>query len=171
MTKIDLDAVVLAGFTMAHAVWSVSDTAEDELLTPLAVVVRDGQRQLMRFEGDIQLQAIEAGKRTIAEHAASLEAWAFAREGAMRLSQSDDPPQDVISVEFATRDIPAAVVIQEFKRADRRRAFCLLGRPVFMLDGAILESVPPALLEAFLEGIQSHVHAGPLWRKWTSAIQ
>lgn len=171
MTLVDLDAVVLAGFAMAHAVWSVSDTTDDELLTPLAIVVRDGQRQLLRFEGDTQLQAIEVGKQTIAEQAAALEAWAFAREGAMRLHGSDDPPQDVISVEFAARDMPPAFAVLEFRRSNAANGFRLLGQPVFILEGTILESVPPALSDAFMEGIQSHAHASPLWTSWTTAIQ
>ncbi len=57
MTDFDLDAVFLAGFTMAHAVRSVSDTPDDELLVPLAIVTRNGERQLMRFEADSQVEA------------------------------------------------------------------------------------------------------------------
>lgn len=42
----------LGGFVLAHAVWNVSDTDADELLCPLAVVERNGQRELIRFEAE-----------------------------------------------------------------------------------------------------------------------
>lgn len=42
--------VILAGFVLAHAAWSVSDVPKGELLVPLAVVEKNGQRQLLRFE-------------------------------------------------------------------------------------------------------------------------
>jgi len=41
----------LAGFTLAHAAWSLSDTDDGEPLCPLAVIEQhDGARRLVRFE-------------------------------------------------------------------------------------------------------------------------
>ena len=38
-------AVSLAGFVLAHAVWSVSDLPQGELLVPLALIEKAGQRK------------------------------------------------------------------------------------------------------------------------------
>jgi len=38
-------ALRLAGFVLAHAAWSISDVPRGELLVPLAIVERQGQRQ------------------------------------------------------------------------------------------------------------------------------
>jgi hypothetical protein len=54
--------VLLAGFVLAHAAWSVSDLPKGQLLVPLAVVETGGQRQLLRFEAQTQEQSIAAGK-------------------------------------------------------------------------------------------------------------
>ena len=47
--------VLLAGFVLAHAAWSVSDLPKGQLLVPLAVVETGGQRQLLRFEAQTQV--------------------------------------------------------------------------------------------------------------------
>lgn len=42
-------ALALAGFVLAHAAWSLSDTDDDDLLCPLSVVERgDGECKLTR---------------------------------------------------------------------------------------------------------------------------
>jgi hypothetical protein len=75
--------VLLAGFVLAHAAWSISDVPKGELLIPLAVVESAGQRQLIRFEAPTQEAAIAKGKATLAGQQAELDARAFAREGLM----------------------------------------------------------------------------------------
>ena len=74
-------AILLAGFVLAHAAWSVSDLPKGELLVPLAVVEKNGQRQLLRFEAQTQDQAIADGKGTIARRQSEFDARAFGREG------------------------------------------------------------------------------------------
>jgi len=54
--------LILAGFTLAHATWSVSDLPTGELLVPMAIYEKSGQRQLERFSAPTQLQAITAAK-------------------------------------------------------------------------------------------------------------
>ena len=62
MTSLPQSALSLAGFTLAHAAWSLSDTHDGELLCPLAVLEQqDGTRRFMRFEADTQEHAIIAG--------------------------------------------------------------------------------------------------------------
>jgi len=74
-------ALRLVGFVLAHAAWSISDVPKGELPVPLAIVERQGQRQLFRFEAETQDAAIAKGKATVAEATDSVDAWAFAREG------------------------------------------------------------------------------------------
>jgi hypothetical protein len=72
---------LLAGFALAHAAWSVSDLPKGELLVPLAVVEKNGQRQLLRFEAKTQEQAIAQAKAALTQRQPELDAWAFVREG------------------------------------------------------------------------------------------
>lgn len=48
--QFDKSLLSLAGFAFAHAAWSVSDLSEGELLVPLALIEKSGERQLLRFE-------------------------------------------------------------------------------------------------------------------------
>src|SRR4051812_395451 len=81
MTELPHTALALAGFALAHAAWSISDTEDGELLCPLAVVEsKDGARRLMRFEADTQEEAIVAGKAAMRDATGDAAAWAFARE-------------------------------------------------------------------------------------------
>src|SRR5512132_1724097 len=68
--------VLLAGFVLAHAAWSVSDLPKGELLVPLAVVETGGQRQLLRFEAQTQEQSIAEAKATLTKRQGQLDAWA-----------------------------------------------------------------------------------------------
>ena len=74
-------ALLLAGFVLAHAAWSISDTPD--LLVPLAIVERGGKRQLNRFEASTQEEAIAHGKEAMTALSADADDWVFAREGLM----------------------------------------------------------------------------------------
>src|SRR2546425_10308417 len=76
--------LLLAGFVLAHAAWSVSDLPNGELLAPLAMVERGGHREITRFEAASQAAAIAEGRAAMAKLGTSVDAWAFAREGLIR---------------------------------------------------------------------------------------
>ena len=69
--------ILLAGFVLAHAAWSVSDLPKGELLVPLAIVEKNGQRQLLRFEAPTQAQAIAEGKVLEGAEAARVVSWLY----------------------------------------------------------------------------------------------
>ena len=166
MPTIPAAALLLAGFALAHATWSVSDTQPDELLVPLAVIEAEaGQRSLQRFEADTQEQAIAAGQAAAAEFTHTALAWAFAREGAVRTSAG---PVDVISVDCWTRGMTAPVtLVQPFARASKEGPFRLLGPPLLSVGGRQLEATAAQPhLATVMEGVRSHPKAAPLWRTW-----
>jgi len=165
MANLSRDAVALAGFTLAHAVWSVSDTEPDELLTPLALLELAGQRRLVRFEAETQEEAIARAEAAMGEASGEADAWAFAREGVWRPSGVAEDAQDVVLVEFwgAGMDAPAAVV-QPFERGAPGRPFRLTEPPTLAVRG---QSVSPTEAEPALRvlerGFQSHDVAAKFW--------
>jgi hypothetical protein len=170
MTDFPQAALLIAGFALAHAAWSVSDLSETELLVPLAVVERSGQRHLARFEAATQEAAIARGKAAMAADNES-EAWAFAREGTWR-AKNDAPSQDVLVVSFWARGMqrPASLV-QPFRRAvDSAHPFQLIGAPwVLGADGHQLSDVQAeAARKLLLQGAMSHSAVAPLWATWQS---
>jgi hypothetical protein len=168
MASLSGESLLLAGFALAHATWSVSDTADDELLCPLAIVEATGQRRLVRFEADTQEAAIESVKRVTAEFMRNGEAFAAAREGLWRPNGPESPAEDVLTVEFWApgMDAPAAT-LQPFRRARDGHSFVLLAEPMLVLDGVIVphEDARPAL-ELLMEGVHSHAGVSPLWGGW-----
>jgi hypothetical protein len=162
---IPLEALILAGFVLAHAAWSVSDVAPGELLVPLAIVESAGQRQLTRFEAETQEAAIDRGKQATAEATKTAKAWAFAREGLMPVGGRK---VDVLVVEFWAQGMSQpAVLLQQFQPVKADQAFRLIGEPQVAVSGKILDSaaVRP-LLEQVQRGVNSHGRVAPLWVGW-----
>jgi hypothetical protein len=157
-------AVLLAGFVLAHAAWSVADLPPGELLVPLAVIDKGGQRQLLRFQSDTQALAIADGKATLAKHQANLDAWAFGRED--QISEASGTV-DVLTIDGWAKDMAQPVTfVQKFRRGPPG-SFRLLGEPTVAVDGKAVEGAEASqLLKTLNEGIRQHPKAGALWQGW-----
>jgi hypothetical protein len=168
MIEIPASALLIAGFALAHATWSVSDTTPTDLLVPLAVIEHDGKRTLQRFEAETQAQAIAAGKAAEKTMSESSEAWAFARENAMRAPASSLTTQDVISVDFWARGMSAPVtLVLRFERATAGHGFHVLGTPIISVAGKELDAEEARpLIEGIMKGVFSHPKVSPLWGTW-----
>lgn len=156
-------ALLLAGFVLAHAMWSISDVSE--LLVPLAILERNGKREVLRFEGDTQEEAISNGKATMAALGADVEQWAFAREG---LLNEHGDRVDVVSIDIGTKGSTTKItLIQRFEPYSKRHHFLLIGDPEIVIDGTVQESAKmKGLLETVHHGVSQHAKAGLLWDGW-----
>jgi hypothetical protein len=156
--------VLLAGFALAHAAWSVSDLPAGELLVPLAVVEKDGRRQLLRFEARTQEEAIAQAKAALAQRQAELDAWALAREGVMSRGAGK---VDVLSVDAWAKGMGQPITfVQEFIPYSSG-AFQVRGDALAIVDGRTLAGAEAARLVAKLyEGVRQHPKAGQLWQGW-----
>jgi hypothetical protein len=164
------DALVLAGFGLAHAVWSVSDLPAGELLTPLAVVP-DAERGLYRFEAARPGEAIAAGREAMAEARRSRNAYAFAWEGARRSDGAAEDACDSVVVEFwgSGMEEPAEV-LQEFRHFVPDHPFHLVGDPAIVLAGkALAGDQNAAAIDDLTAGIRSHARVRDLWDGWRHA--
>lgn len=165
MEDVPHHALAVGGFTLAHATWSVSDLLDSELLCPLAIVERKGQRELLRFEAETQEEAIAEGKRAMVEEK-DVEAWAFAREGVLR--QESGEPQDVLVVDFWAEGLPNPLtVIQPFERYTKTGRFRLVGDLIIASNGQMLDSASASkVVEGIKAGIQEHSKVAELWHTW-----
>src|SRR5438477_458577 len=133
MMNLPAPGLLLAGFVLAHAAWSVSDLPKGELLVPLAMVERGGQRSVTRFEAASQATAIAEGKAAMAKLGTSAEAWAFAREGLIR---KGSVPIDVLTVDFWAKGMKSpATLIQRYEPFATRGKFKIIGDPMFIIGG------------------------------------
>ena len=157
-------AASLAGFVLAHAAWSVSDLAEGELLVPLAMTEKAGQRELHRFEAETQEQAIANGKTAMGKLSGTVDAWAFAREG-----QFDEGSGhvDVISIDAWAKGMTASLSFVQKFRPFASGKFELLGDPLVVIDGEFQNpSASSDLLTKLNRAIQSHPKAAEYWSEW-----
>jgi hypothetical protein len=163
MVDIPCAGLLLAGFVLAHAAWSISDV--DETLVPLAVIERNSTRELVRVEADTQAEAISKGKSLYGEWRKTADAWAFAREGLVR---NADTQVDVLVVDFwATGMSEPATIIQQFEPFGKRGRFRITGDPEITLEGSIQTGDNVATAVSLVEqGISSHQKVAPLWKKW-----
>jgi hypothetical protein len=168
MTQLPQPGLSLAGFALAHAAWSLSDSEDDELLCPLAVIEsREGERRLLRFEAESQEEAIIAGKTAVREATADVAAWAFAREAAWRKMDSEDRSH-VLAIDFWAMGMPsAATIMQHFSRATHGGRFRIEAVPALVVNGNQLPvSVAAPSITAIMAGVQSHAAVAELWPTW-----
>lgn len=156
-------ALIIAGFVLAHAAWSVCDVRET--LCPLAIVEKDGKRYLSRFEAATEMEAIDKGKAAMAEATKTADAWAFARENLM---PEGGRKIDVFSVTFWCKGMDSpAVLIQRFEPFAKNGTFKLIGEPMVVIGG--VEQKPEEvkeLLQVVRQGVSQHPKAGSLWDGW-----
>ena len=156
--------ILLAGFVLAHAAWSVSDLPKGELLVPLAVVEKNGQRQLLRFEAPTQAQAIAEGKATLTRRQAELDAWAFGREGLM---PEGTGKVDVLTVDAWAQGMARPITFVQRFRPYSSGAFRIKGDAMVVVDGKALGGTEAArVLSRLYDSVRQHPKAGPLWHGW-----
>ena len=156
--------LLLAGFALAHAAWSVSDIPAGELLVPLAVVEKNGVRQLLRFEAKTQEQAIAQAKAALTERRPELDAWVFVREGVMSRGASK---VDVLSVDAWAKGMGHPIGFVQELRPYSSGAFRVRGDALAIVDGKTLDRAEGArLVEKLYEGVLQHPKAGQLWPGW-----
>ena len=157
--------VLLAGFVLAHAAWSVSDLPKGELLVPLAVIETGGQRQLLRFEAQTQEQSIAEAKASLAKRQGRLDAWAFVREGLM---PEGTGKVDVLTVDAWARGMTRPITFVQKFSPYSSGAFRINGDAIVVVDGKLVEGAEAArLVKRLYEGVSQHPKAGQLWHGWS----
>jgi len=156
-------ALLLAGFLLAHSAWSISDAPE--LLVPLAMIERNGKREILRFEAATQAEAIARGKAKMASLGQDVDYWAFAREGSMNVKGNKI---DVVSMDIGGKGIKGRIaIIQQFEPYARRKHFRLIGDPEVAIDGVVqAPDKVKDMLEIVRRGVAQHSKVAPLWDGW-----
>lgn len=156
-----------AGFALAHAAWSLSEAPAGEPMTPFVLVDDGGARELIRLEAETPDQAMDEGKRATAALAGRVDAWAFARDGLLRM-QGRDAAQHVLVVEFGWREADARhAVVQPYRAAADPSGFAIEGGPMVLRDGQAVDAADAErVIRGVRAGIQEHSAAAPLWARW-----
>jgi hypothetical protein len=145
----------LAGFIAAHAIWSVSDGAI--LIPMLGSVSADAKQMLERLVMDDAQQAVDHGRKQLAENARQAVHAAFAFDGYITLA---DGKTDAIFVEargYGSGDPLEFNIAIPYRNAANGFA---VYRPKVL---ALPKGDQKTLLEAFWAGVDSHEEAAAVW--------
>lgn len=164
-TALASDPILLLGFTLAHAAWSIAEAEAEELLCPLALIGQNEKLELIRFESETQEDAISKGTEYINLHKDNISVSSFAREG---LFTEQNNETDVIVVEcWAKNELEHYSIIQKFIPNEGKGKFRLLDEPIILINGVIqVEGRATELKEKIEQGVLSHSAVAPLWNQW-----
>lgn len=153
---IDPDAFRLAGFTLAHALWSIQG---GRTLATLAFAEHDGERDLVRYVDAEIAATIVAAHQDLAERLANGGYAALAYDG---YSTIDGVRSDALMVEIiAPGDVLVGTVIQPYEPGRKSRI------PIIGSGGHAIPIGPPKVersldapgaLDAIIEGARTHPH-------------
>lgn len=158
-------AIRFGGLALALAATIASKLEEGELICPFAIVSKGDSRERIDFEAESQVEALEAGKASLAELKDHVDFWALGREGL--LSKADDAAKvDVLIVSAWTHGMSEPVVlIQRFCPAAPGH-FRLVGAVDFVIDGDDVSGEAAASFRDLVrEGVGLHPGTVP-WERW-----
>ena len=159
-------ALRFGGLALAHAALIASDLAEGELICPFAIVTKDDRRQVIPFEAESQVEAIERGKASLEELRDQIDFWSLGREGLWSDSDSTSGKVDVLVISAWTHGMDAPITLMQRFRPAATGNFSLLGSVDIILEGTILSDDRAATLRTLVsEGIAQHPNDVP-WSSW-----
>ena len=163
---IALGTLQLCGFALAHALNIVADLSAPELLVPFALCEdAAGGKTLTVFEADTQAEAVENGKRFMADPPSAATRCAFARDGIWR--HSDGSGTDSLSVSVWQRGERAELVVSQPYTPPGGASLVLAGAPIIVEDGQVLDGAAAERPRTdVLSGVAAYPEGRALWRQW-----
>ena len=118
----------LAGFLMVHALWVMSELTEGDLYVPSALCeTAKGDRELVVFEAESQVEAIERGKAFLQSPPDRFVRCAFARDGRVNTAAGY---VDILNVSMWERSKGEVAIVTQPYRPPFKKSFALLGSEV-----------------------------------------
>ena len=152
------DTMRMAGHTVAHAIWCVSD---GETLIPIVGHLKsDGSRQLKRLAMG-SAQAVAMGEQEISELPAEVAGAVFVKDTLVTL-ESGKVDALVADIRFAANDAGRLQVMVPYRNADHADGFAVHALKITALAGVSRDAVEE-LMNAFIAGLESHEEGRRLW--------
>lgn len=159
---------LLAGEVLAHAVWSISEAPEGEILVPLAGILREGKVELIRFvPEELSGDFIAVARQQLEDQQGKLEAWTLAYDTRVTRGQGK---VDAIVFEVWGQGMATPAMFAQPYQPFHSGTFSLLGEPFFL--GTATSDDQDTLsetLRTFRRGVENHHQVAPLWDNWLKA--
>ena len=156
--------LMIAGYVLAHASYSVSDLEDGELLVPFAVVQSVNGQEVIRFEAETQEEAISNAKSKLFDLRKRVDIYGFAREGLMR--DESGKAMDVFSIDVWEKGLKNNVtIVQPFQPNNGKGQFYLSKNILIFIDGQEVEN--EKMIDIVKEGIGHH----PIGNEYTNWVR
>jgi hypothetical protein len=151
------EAVRLAGYLAAHALWCVSD---GETLIPMLGFSRDGVSHMERLINESVEESVEMGKNRLGLNIMNADDAALLYDSFMTIG---DVRSDAIMIEIRAYAFPGASVMVGVPYTPRTAGGFKVHRPKIVMWHECEEFDIQATFEAFFEGVQSHKEGAKVW--------
>ena len=161
-------ALKLAGFLMAHGLWSISEQSAADVYVPQALCeTASGERRLITFDAATQEQSLEDARSFMGSTAGQFAECAISRKSEVGLGDGQSTSALVIELSSAGQEV---TVLQAFSPASGENGFRLLGDEL-LLDprGTPLpRGDANAAIVSLREGAADHPGTARNWASWNT---
>jgi hypothetical protein len=164
-------AMQLAGFLMAHALWTTAELPAEGVYVPQALCqTAGGDRQLVSFDAPDHKQSMEQARAFLESTAPGYADCALAHEALIDTGvDTGHGAVNALVIDLFEGGNPLVTVVQPFRPAAEAGGFRLLGNEVLIDTRG---PVPPLQADAAIgplhEGASDHPGLGEQWAKWNS---
>ena len=150
----------MAGYSAAHAIWSVSS---GEILIPIVGYLKnDDSREMERLVMG-SAQAMAAGEKKLAALAPDTQGAVFIKDGMVNL-ETGKTDVLIIEIKFADASEKRLQLLIPYRNASHADGFAVHRLKLMQPVGIPLETIDP-LVDAFVEGLESHDEGGKIWKE------
>lgn len=152
-------ALALAGFFAAHAIWCVSDG--DVLIPMLARVDPSGAKSMSRLAADRLEDGVAEGRRQLAEHVGDSACAVLVYDGYVTLAsgKTDALLLEIRTYTQASMELSMAV---PYRARHSAQGFAVY-RPQFLAYEGRERTDHSHVAEAFFRGVDSHTKGAAIW--------
>lgn len=161
-------ALQLAGFLLAHGVWTIAEQPAGERYVPQALCeTAAGERRLISFDAATPDQSLADARGFMGSAAGQFAECAVARQADVAYGEGRTTPALVIELTAAGSDV---TIVQAYRSASATDGFRLLGDEV-LLDTRgqpLSHGDTNAGIAALREGAADHPGIEERWQAWNS---
>jgi hypothetical protein len=152
-------AVELAGFFAAHAIWCISGGAA---LTPLAgYETKAGERRTLRFAAEKRERGVEQGQRWLASNPDGALRAVLVYDGHITI-KGERTDALLVDVRRFVAPLSALLMAVPYRHATSPRGFAVY-RPTLLESSAAGRLPPGDFGKAFFEGVYKHEKGAKVW--------
>jgi hypothetical protein len=156
-----ISAAKLAGFFAAHAIWSVSEAATFNPM--LAYTTDDGKRQMERLIADDAPEAVEFGKRKIAENEMDANDAVLLFDGRIPVGTEK---LDAVIIELKAYFSPDSEAVIAIPYTPHSSGEFRVHKPKLLVWENCAEFDMEQAIQSFFEGVEEHKEGAAIWNEY-----